>query len=151
MDQHSKGMHILIYVFLVVTLVGLADSVYLAVAYFTGTPLSCEIISGCNEVANSPYSHIAGVSLPAIGVIYYIFAVINALYYLIARSSAGATMLAFSTTVGFLASLYFEYLQVFVIKAICIYCLISAIAATILFFIGVFVRKHHIRYHDVTE
>jgi len=144
----AKQMHVLIYVFLILGILGLADSIYLAHAYFTGTPLSCEVISGCNEVAQSPYSSIAGVSLPALGVIYYVFAVSNALLYLYNRSTYAATVLAFATTVGFLASAYFVYAQLFLIGAICMYCMFSAASATILFLIGTFIRRHHLAFHD---
>ena len=147
-NNDPKPLHILIYLFLVLGILGLIDSVYLALAYFTGTPLSCEIISGCNEVAQSPYSSIAGISLPALGVIYYIFAVMNALLYLYNRSTYAATVLAFATTVGFLASAYFVYTQIFLIGAVCIYCMFSAFSATTMFFLGTFIRKHHLEYHD---
>lgn len=147
-NDHSKSTHILIYIFLTLGILGLVDSLYLAYAYFTGTSLSCEIISGCNEVAQSPYSHIAGVSLPMLGVIYYVFAVSNALLYLYNRSTYAATVLAFATTVGFLASAYFVYAQIFLIGAICIYCMFSAGSATILFLIATSIRTHHIAFHD---
>jgi len=147
-NGHSKSTHVLIYAFLVLGILGLIDSLYLAYAYFTGTPLSCELISGCNEVAQSPYSHIAGVSLPTLGVMYYLFAVSNALLYLYSKSTSAATVLAFATTVGFLASAYFVYAQLFLIGAICVYCMFSALSATILFLIGTFIRTHHITYHD---
>lgn len=147
-NNHSKSTHILIYIFLTLGILGLIDSLYLAYAYFTGTPLSCELINGCNEVAQSPYSHIAGVSLPMLGVIYYLFAVSNALLYLYTKSTYAATVLAFATTVGFLASAYFVYAQLFLIGAICMYCMFSAFSATILFLIGTFIRTHHLAYHD---
>jgi len=49
-----------------------------------------------------------------------------------------AAVLAF---LGFLASVYFVYLQVFVIKALCPYCLLSAFISTILFILSLLILR----------
>jgi len=146
-DEQNSIPHKLIYLFLVLAVFGFIDSLYLAIAYYTGTPLSCEIIDGCNEVANSEYSYIAGLSLPTLGIIYYTFTVINVFMFLFKRSNYTVTVLSFLTTLGLLASMYFVYLQLYVIKAVCIYCMFSALVATLLFVISIFIRRHHIRHH----
>jgi uncharacterized membrane protein len=46
---------------------------------------------------------------------------------------------AYLTPIGFFASLYFVYLQLFVIKEVCSYCMISAATSTILFILGLFI------------
>ena len=148
MQKDFPFIHILLYIFLALAIVGLADSAYLTNAYYTGSPLSCETIPGCNEVAKSPYTQIAGVSLPVLGVIYYTFTIFNALLYLFRRTTYASTLLAYLTTLGFFVSAYFTYVQVELIKAVCIYCMSSAVIATILFGIGTFIRKHHLEYHD---
>lgn len=148
MQKDFTLTHILLYVFLALAILGLADSAYLATAYYTGTPLSCELIPGCNDVAKSPHTQIAGVSLPVLGVIYYVFAVFNALLYLFRRTTYAATLLAYLTTLGFFASAYFTYVQMELIQAVCIYCMGSAVIATVLFGIGIFIRGHHLEYHD---
>ena len=43
------------------------------------------------------------------------------------------------TIIGLLASLWFIYLQLFVIKAICLYCMFSAFTSITLFIFGLFV------------
>jgi len=148
-NTHPNIPHSLIYLFLIVAVIGFVDSLYLAIAYYTGTPLSCETINGCNEVAQSGYSYVAGVSLPTLGIIYYAFTMLNIFLYLFKPVNYTVTILAFLTTLGLLASLYFIYLQLYVIGAICIYCMISAVAATILFVISIFIRRHHIKYHPL--
>jgi len=42
-------------------------------------------------------------------------------------------LLFFITILGFLSSIYFLYVQAFLIGAFCIYCIVSAITSTILF------------------
>ena len=49
------------------SLVGLADAIYLTIEHLTGQSLRCTIISGCSEVLSSSYSHIGSVPLAAIG------------------------------------------------------------------------------------
>src|SRR5258707_516746 len=53
------------------SLIGLADAIYLTVEHLTGQSLRCTIISGCSEVLSSPYSHIGNLPLAALGAIAY--------------------------------------------------------------------------------
>ena len=150
MDRTHK-IDILIYFFLVLALLGLADSVYLAASYFTDSPLSCETIRGCNEVANSPYATIAGVPISTMGVLYYVIAVAGAFFYLVKRRTVYATLLALLTMIGLATSVYFMYVQVVLIKAICIYCVASAIAATLMFIVAAIIRGHDVNHHEEAE
>ena len=50
-----------------VSLVGLADAIYLTVQHMTGASLRCTIISGCSEVLSSPYAQVGPVPLAATG------------------------------------------------------------------------------------
>jgi hypothetical protein len=49
------------YCMLALTLIGIADAVYVAHGNYTGAPLWCPILDGCNTVINSPYSRVFGV------------------------------------------------------------------------------------------
>lgn len=147
---HTKIPHLLTYLFLIMAIAGFINSLYLAISYYTGTPLSCELITGCNEVAQGPYSYIAGVSLTTLGIIYYTFTVLNIILYTFWRNKYNVTVLAFVTTLGLFASLYFVYLQLYIIKVICIYCMISATTATLLFVLSIFIRQHHLSQHTQT-
>src|SRR4030081_3063288 len=53
------------------SLIGLADALYLTVQHLTGESLRCTIISGCSEVLSSPYAQIGFVPLAAIGAAAY--------------------------------------------------------------------------------
>src|SRR5713101_8575334 len=75
-----------------VSLVGLADSIYLTVEHLTGQSLRCTIISGCSEVLSSPYSHIGSVPLAAIGAVAY-FAVFSLATLAVFRYQFAATFL----------------------------------------------------------
>ena len=62
-----------VYVMLVLTLIGIADAAYVARGNYTGAPLWCPILDGCNAVTNSPYSRVFGVPMSYFGFIYYLF------------------------------------------------------------------------------
>ena len=61
------------YCMLALTLIGIADAVYVAHGNYTGAPLWCPILDGCNTVINSPYSRVFGVPMSYFGFIYYVF------------------------------------------------------------------------------
>jgi uncharacterized membrane protein len=115
-----------------VALAGLADAFYLTVEHLTGQSVRCMVVSGCDEVLQSSYATVAaGVPVAAVGALAY-FAVFS-LATLAAFGYEGARRLLVPlVAVMFLATLWFLYLQAFVIKAFCTYCLISAIVTTVL-------------------
>ena len=116
----------------VLALVGLADASYLAAEHLSGNSVRCMIVSGCDEVLQSSYATVAGgVPVAAVGLAAY-FAVFS-LATLAAFGYDGARkLLTPLVAVMFLATLWFLYLQAFVIKAFCTYCLISATVTTVL-------------------
>src|SRR6267142_258622 len=54
-----------------VSLVGLADSIYLTVEHLTGQSVRCTITSGCSEVLSSPYATVRGYPLAGLGALAY--------------------------------------------------------------------------------
>ena len=115
-----------------IALVGLADAAYLTVEHITGRSVRCMIVSGCDEVLQSRYATVAaGVPVAALGALAY-FTVFS-LATLAAFGYSGARrLIAPLVAVMFLATLWFFYLQAFVIRAFCAYCLLSAAVTTTL-------------------
>lgn len=115
-----------------VALVGLADALYLTVEHLSGNSVRCMVVSGCDEVLQSSYATVAGgVPVAAVGAVAY-FTVFS-LATLAAFGYDGARrLLTPLVAVMFLATLWFLYLQAFVIRAFCTYCLISAAVTTTL-------------------
>lgn len=111
------------------SLLGLADALYLTVEHVTGQSVRCTIISGCSEVLSSPYAVVAGIPLAMIGAAAYFtvfsLATLAAFNYRIA-----GTLLTVLVTAMFLVSLWLIYLQAFVIREFCQYCLLSAAITT---------------------
>src|SRR6266436_5654941 len=96
------------------SLIGLADSIYLTVEHLSGQSVRCTIVSGCSEVLSSSYATIRGIPLAAIGAFAY-FTVFS-LATLAAFAYRGAVKLL-TLIVGamFLTTLWLVYLQAFVI------------------------------------
>lgn len=112
-------------------LVGLGDSIYLTVQHLTGASLRCTIISGCSEVLSSTYSQVGPVPLAALGAAAYFtvfsLAILAAFGYRFA-----IPLLKIVVAFMFLITLWLLYLQAFVIRHFCQYCLLSAAATTAL-------------------
>jgi uncharacterized membrane protein len=114
-----------------VSLIGLADALYLTVQHITGQSLRCTIISGCSEVLGSTYAQIGSIPLAAVGAFAYFtvfsLAILSAFNYRFARP-----LLAVLVAVMFLMTLWLLYLQAIVIRHFCQYCLLSAAVTTVL-------------------
>ncbi len=106
-------------------LVGLGDSVYLTVQHLLGNSIRCTVTSGCSEVLGSSYASVGPVPLAAVGAAAYFtafsLATLAAFGYARARLLLGLLVAAM-----FLVTLWLLYVQAFVIRAFCQYCLLSA-------------------------
>jgi uncharacterized membrane protein len=123
------------YAMIALTLIGIADAAYVARGNYTGAPLWCPILDGCNTVISSPYSRVFGVPMSYFGFIYYLF-----MFGLAARlayepfSSNLRFRAILYAALGAASSIYFMYLQLGFIREICSYCLISAVTSFLLLF-----------------
>jgi uncharacterized membrane protein len=109
--------------------VGVGVATYIAIADSGGGAPACIGGSGgCQTVADSSYSHLLGVNIAIFGVVSY-------LLLLAASWGRGdfARMGGFAVALGgFGYSVYLTYLEIWVIEAICQWCVASAILMTLL-------------------
>ena len=126
-QQNTGRRAVLLYVAAAaVSLIGLADSIYLTVEHLSGQSVRCTIVSGCSEVLSSSYATIRGIPLAAIGAFAY-FTVFS-LATLAAFGYRGAgKLLTLIVGAMFLTTLWLLYLQAFVIGHFCQFCLLSAL------------------------
>lgn len=125
--------------FTIVSFLGFLDATYLTAQHYMGAIPPCVITTGCETVLTSEHSVIFGVPTALWGAIYYLLIFILAVLTLDLKQPEIIRIAAYITPLGFFASLYFVYLQFFVIKEICSYCMISAATSTTLFILGSFV------------
>jgi len=113
---------------LVATL-GIGVATYITIADSGGgAPVCLAGGSGCQTVASSSYSHLAGVNIAVFGIVGYILLLVAAL---LRSDAARLTSFGLALT-GFGVSVYLTYLELFKIEAICQWCVSSAVLMTIL-------------------
>jgi len=123
-------------------ILGFLDAAYLTVEHFLNRVPPCSIVHGCEKVTTSSYSLIFGVlPMSLMGALYYLSVIVALILYLDLRRALIIKWTARFTVVGFLFSLYLVYLQLFVIKAICQYCMLSALSSTGLFVVGLLMLR----------
>lgn len=113
-----------------VSLIGLADAIYLTVEHISGRSVRCTL-SGCSDVLSSPYASVRGIPLAAIGAIAY-FTVFSLTTLAAFGYRIAGKLLTLIVSAMFLTTLWLLYLQAFVIGHFCQYCLLSAFVTTTL-------------------
>ncbi len=113
-------------------LLGALDSAYLTYIKFAHAPAMCAGVGDCESVNNSAYSQVGGVPIALFGLA--AFGLIAGLLVLEHRSAglrAYAPLAVFGLALtGTLYSAYLTYVELFVLHAVCPYCVISAILIT---------------------
>jgi uncharacterized membrane protein len=123
-----------------VSLIGLADSIYLAVEHLSGRSVRCTITSGCSEVLSSPYASIRGFPLAGLGAVAYFVVFSLATLAAFGYRFVGK-VLTLIVTAMFLTTLWLLYLQAFVIQHFCQFCLLSALVTTTLTALIILARR----------
>lgn len=122
--------------FPILGVIGMGVALYLLYVESSSAQAICGPVGDCNAVQDSPYAMIFGI-LPVglAGVLGYL-AILGA-WFFGKRSPTGlgayvpAAMLGFSVF-GTLFSVYLTYLEIFVIHAVCMWCITSAIVMTLI-------------------
>lgn len=121
---------------LILSVIGVLDTAYLTAEFLSHGQVGCSIVSGCNEVLGSSYSHIGPVPISGMGFIYYMTITVTAGLFVQTSNPKFVWLLFWLTGIGLLVSLGLVYLQVFVIGAVCLYCMASASITFMLFLIA---------------
>ena len=124
----------------ILAVLGLGVSVYLTYVEATSASAVCGPVGDCNAVQTSSYARLFGlIPIGLIGTLGYVAILAawvwqrlsaNGLVDFVPISILG--MAAFGT----LFSVYLTYLEIFVIKAVCIWCLSSALIITLIMLAG---------------
>jgi uncharacterized membrane protein len=125
----------------ILSLAGLAVAVYLAITYGLEETPYCAGSGGCESVQTSEYVTIVdGLNVPILGALGYV--VLLALSFLRGRVCDNiefyVPVLTYGAAlIGFSYSAYLTYLEAFVIRAWCYWCLVSSILMTAIFALSV--------------
>lgn len=127
--------------FLIVSFLGFLDASYLTMNHYAHVALPCTITNGCETVTKSQYSLAFGVPVALLGALYYLAIFFGAVTYRETKNAKLLRGMAYFTIAGLGASAWFVFAQLVLIKAICQYCMLSAITSTTLFAIGMTTLK----------
>jgi uncharacterized membrane protein len=123
----------------ILAILGTADAIYLLIYKFTGNSQMCLGSGGCHDVNFSPFSEIYGIPVSVFG----IFANLAILCILflerrlkIARKNGPLAIFGISLG-GVFFTAYLTYLEIYIIRAICPFCVAAAILITLLFILAV--------------
>ncbi len=107
---------------------GLAIAAYLTYVHYAHVKVVCLANGGCETVQQSAYAKLAGVPVALLGLLAYA----SLLLSLLLRGEGGRAAGALVALVGFGFSAYLTYRELFTIKAICQWCVGSAVVMTLL-------------------
>lgn len=144
---------------------GFLDSTYLTINHYKNALPPCHLKTGCETVLTSQYSTISGVPIALIGAVFYLAVMGFAIILLQSKEGKVSkvskvpnvpkgerkafdtfgTFPSFDTfkilvlliSSGFIVSLILLFIQAFVLRAFCQYCLISEAISTLLLIFGV--------------
>lgn len=108
--------------------IGLAIALYLSVTRLWGGLPACGPVQGCETVALSEYSVVAGVPVAFLGAAFSVVLLALVAAWLRIRAPRLLWAAYGLATLGLLFVAYLTYLEIFVIHAICIWCVGYAIA-----------------------
>ncbi|MFA5791846.1 MAG: vitamin K epoxide reductase family protein [Candidatus Paceibacterota bacterium] len=114
--------------------IGVLNTLYLIYHKLKGTDVACIFFpkEWCYKVQHSPQNKTFGIPNSYAGFVMYVVILLLAKLYV--GGSIAFWPIQAIVTFGFLFSMYFLYVQAFVLRAFCTWCVVSAIIFTIMFF-----------------
>jgi uncharacterized membrane protein len=122
---------------LLLSVVGLAGSVYLTIGHFdTHIGLVCPDLGSCNRILTSNTSHFLGIPVPVLGLLYFVPMTLLCLpvsWHSADRRIHLARLILSILGVGMIIYLFIE--ELFVIQALCVWCSVIHVVGFLLFVI----------------
>ncbi len=125
-------MNTIITILYVCGIIGVIDTLYLIYNKVKGTEVACLFFpkEWCYKVQHSPQSKTFGIPNSYLGFIMYVLILV--MTYMFTGGSLPFWPIQAIVTFGFLFSMYFVYIQAFVLRAFCTWCVVSAINFTVM-------------------
>ena len=108
-------------IFLLIFFISLISSIIITSNSSTG---GCQIGGGCDAVNNSSYGSTFGVSNSLYGIFIFSFMILLTIFHINKPNKHTRKVIHGAVILGSLIAIYFLYLQFFVIRAFCTYCLV---------------------------
>jgi uncharacterized membrane protein len=111
-----------------ICLIGIGIAGYLTYVHYAGLKVVCLSSGGCETVQASRYAKLDGIPVAVLGLAGYITILLSLALPGETGRSAGFGI----ALIGFMFSMYLTYRELFTIKAICQWCVGSAVLMTVL-------------------
>lgn len=115
----------------VFAVIGLLDTLYLLYHKLRGTDVWCPFFPDewCRKVQTAPQSKTFGIPNPILG--FFMYVILLAIVFWYSANALGIAKIVI--WIGFAFSMYFTYVQAFVLRAFCTWCVLSAVNFTVMF------------------
>ena len=123
-------------VIFILSIIGVIIAIYVFQSFVRQTSIVC-VNSGCETVRKSPYSYIFGFPVPGVGLIGYSFLAILAFLRTMSTDKRLLYGMLGISTFGVMFVGWFTFTEIFIIKAICTWCAISAVNMLVIFLLTV--------------
>jgi uncharacterized membrane protein len=131
----NSGISIRPYVVPLLAVLGIGISAYLFYIKVSQGEAVCGPLGDCNVVQNSPYASIVGIPMSFLGLVFYIGICVLFAGHVTGsgtfKRSCGLGLIG-TAIFGTIFSVYLTSLELFVIHAVCAWCLTSAVLATLI-------------------
>ncbi len=127
----------LFFIILILAFIGFIDATYLTAIHYMDAPPGCGESGGCGEVAASEYSTMFGLPVALYGIFFYLAVMFLGLLWFDRGASFVPKVLPIISAPAVLFSAWLVYLMLFVIEAICWFCVGSATSSTLIFITSV--------------
>jgi uncharacterized membrane protein len=123
----------------IATAIGLLDSIYLSWSKLANQQVICGPYKGCETVNASAYAEINGIPIALLGVAAFLAMLV--LLYLESRNEFwaqnGILGVFVISLAGTLYSAYLTFIEIAVLRAVCFYCVVSAVAITTILILAI--------------
>ena len=127
---------------IVVSLAGVAVSIYLTVLHYQGVVPGCPVTGpiNCETVLSSPYAVVAGTTVPtsAAGIVWFAISAVSFALPL------GRLRIAWSA-LGLATVLYLVFIEIVRLGAVCLWCTASHVLVVVLFLMAVTIQSRETR------
>ncbi len=138
-DRDTARSSVLLWAPVALGALGILVSGYLSLKRVTGGSLACTRWAQCDLVNSSSYATMGGVPVAFIGLAGYLLLFGLAAVAVLGQGDRRCRALQASfllSTGGLLFSIYLTYLELYVIQAVCIWCVASAVIILLLALVG---------------
>lgn len=127
-------------VIFILSIIGVVMAIYVLQSFLRQSKIVC-VNQGCELVRKSIYSYPLGIPVPAFGLIGYSLLVLFTFLRTTSKDKRLLYPVLGISVFGILFVTWFTYTELFIIKAICTWCAVSAVNMYIIFFLTLKILK----------